>query len=287
MKAIEAARTRNNQPDAEDIAKTKRQEINKSVKEEVKQLDELSPELLNRAADGADNKMSIIARQPDISDALGTINTPDGRMNPLSYHYQQMKNNFLKGAKKASVRDQLKAVGMSAATQGKIPKLANMPPLQSPATTNVKEGAESGPSTAEMAGKAAKARSEAPAPGGGTAKNLSKAKTNEEIQWSDRELAHMRAVLGEAVAPTPDDYSGPKDGPSIRNLTDETKKPMAKKAMKEESELEEGRGKGAGRGRPAGAKSGANVLKAFEKLIGIVHNRALDASKSKTGVART
>jgi hypothetical protein len=59
---------------------------------------------------------------------------------------------------------------------------------------------------------------------------------NEEIQWSDRELAHMRAVLGEAVAPTPDDYSGPKDGPSIRNLTDETKKPMAKKSMKEEAE---------------------------------------------------
>ena len=32
------------------------------------------------------------------------------------------------------------------------------------------------------------------------------------------------------------------------------------------------------------AKSGENVLKAFEKLIGIVHDRALAASKNKTGI---
>ncbi|KAL7579414.1 hypothetical protein ACA910_014082 [Epithemia clementina (nom. ined.)] len=32
------------------------------------------------------------------------------------------------------------------------------------------------------------------------------------------------------------------------------------------------------------AKSGENVLKAFEKLIGIVHDRALAANKSKTGI---
>jgi len=32
------------------------------------------------------------------------------------------------------------------------------------------------------------------------------------------------------------------------------------------------------------AKSGENVLKAFEKLIGIVHERALNASKSKGGI---
>eukprot|EP00525_Craspedostauros_australis_P011261 CAMPEP_0198134590 /NCGR_PEP_ID=MMETSP1442-20131203/60153_1 /TAXON_ID= /ORGANISM="Craspedostauros australis, Strain CCMP3328" /LENGTH=229 /DNA_ID=CAMNT_0043795735 /DNA_START=313 /DNA_END=1002 /DNA_ORIENTATION=+ len=32
------------------------------------------------------------------------------------------------------------------------------------------------------------------------------------------------------------------------------------------------------------AKSGANVLQAFEKLIGIVHDRALAASKNKTGI---
>lgn len=32
------------------------------------------------------------------------------------------------------------------------------------------------------------------------------------------------------------------------------------------------------------AKSGQNVLQAFEKLIGIVHNRALAANKSKTGI---
>jgi hypothetical protein len=32
------------------------------------------------------------------------------------------------------------------------------------------------------------------------------------------------------------------------------------------------------------AKSGENVLAAFEKLIGIVHSRALNASKSKSGI---
>ncbi|KAL3926771.1 MAG: hypothetical protein SGBAC_013342 [Bacillariaceae sp.] len=32
------------------------------------------------------------------------------------------------------------------------------------------------------------------------------------------------------------------------------------------------------------AKSGQNVLQSFEKLIGIVHNRALTANKSKTGI---
>ena len=32
------------------------------------------------------------------------------------------------------------------------------------------------------------------------------------------------------------------------------------------------------------AKSGENVLQAFEKLIGIVHDRALAASKNKTGI---
>jgi GTPase SAR1 family protein len=32
------------------------------------------------------------------------------------------------------------------------------------------------------------------------------------------------------------------------------------------------------------AKSGENVLQSFEKLIGIVHDRALSASKNKTGI---
>ena len=32
------------------------------------------------------------------------------------------------------------------------------------------------------------------------------------------------------------------------------------------------------------AKSGQNVLQAFEKLIGIVHNRALAAAKNKGGI---
>jgi hypothetical protein len=125
------------------------------------------------------------------------------------------------------------------------------------------------PSTAVSAGKAAKDRAEAPSPGVGAAKTLSKLAnkprsgtmiktSNEDVQWTDSEISFFNTMF-EAVAPTPDEYSGPKDGPSIRNLTDETKKTMAKKPLKEETELEEGRGKGAGRGRPAGAKSGANV----------------------------
>jgi hypothetical protein len=57
--------------------------------------------------------------------------------------------------------------------------------------------------------------------------------SNEDVQWTDAEISFFNTMF-EAVAPTPDDYSGPKDGPSIRNLTDETKKPMAKKAIKED-----------------------------------------------------
>lgn len=89
---------------------------------------------------------------------------------------------------------------------------------------------------AKAAGQAAKDRAAAPAPGGGSSKSLSKPKkTNEDVQWSEAELAHIQSILeAQPVAPTPDEYSGPKDGPSIRNLTDETKKPMAKKPIKEE-----------------------------------------------------
>ena len=90
---------------------------------------------------------------------------------------------------------------------------------------------------AKAAGQAAKDRAATPAPGGGTSKSLSKPKaSNEEVQWSEREIAHMRAVLGEAVAPTPSDYSQTNrdGGPSVRDLTDETKKPWNKKPLKED-----------------------------------------------------
>jgi hypothetical protein len=274
MKSIEAARAKNNEPDEEETAKTKRQETKEGY---------------------------------DVSDM-----DPD----EIRAHYS---------AKKAPL------------------KFTNEPT----------------PSTAVSAGKAAKDRAEAPSPGVGAAKTLSKLAnkprsgtmiktSNEDVQWTDSEISFFNTMF-EAVAPTPDDYSGPKDGPSIRNLTDETKKPMAKKPLKEdkvarnnvgdrvevnmpgsaahghsgilksvdadgmarvhlnpnlgatgtqtkmgdeeqsisglnarmsgthtyvplsrlklfypdnveeETELEEGRGKGAGRGRPAGAKSGANV----------------------------
>lgn len=65
-------------------------------------------------------------------------------------------------------------------------------------------------------------------------------KTNEEVSFSEEELAHIAAIMeAEPVAKTPQDYSGPKNGPSVRDLTDET-------------ELEEAK-----RGRKAGVKVGS------------------------------
>ena len=71
---------------------------------------------------------------------------------------------------------------------------------------------------------------------------LSKKKAqNEEVDFSEEELAHFAAVFEAGpVAPTPNDYAGKKDGPSVRDLTDETEVPVKR-----------------GRGRPVGSKSGS------------------------------
>lgn len=66
---------------------------------------------------------------------------------------------------------------------------------------------------------------------------------DEEVQFSEAELAHIAAILeANPVAPTPDDYSGSKNGPSVRNLSDET---VSEEEVKR------------GRGRPKGSKSGS------------------------------
>jgi hypothetical protein len=69
-----------------------------------------------------------------------------------------------------------------------------------------------------------------------------KGNTNEEVEFSEAELAHIAAILEGPVAPTPDDYSGSKNGPSVRNLSDET---VSEEEVKR------------GRGRPKGSKSGS------------------------------
>jgi hypothetical protein len=71
-------------------------------------------------------------------------------------------------------------------------------------------------------------------------------KMKEEFEdlFSEQELENIIAILeAQPVSPTPDDYSGIKDGPSVRDLTDEV--------------VAEGLGKGSGRGRPKGSKSGS------------------------------
>lgn len=70
-----------------------------------------------------------------------------------------------------------------------------------------------------------------------------RAKMKEEVSFSEAELAHIAAILeANPVAPTPDDYSGSRNGPSVRNLSDE--------AISEEEAKR-------GRGRPKGSKSGS------------------------------
>jgi hypothetical protein len=76
-----------------------------------------------------------------------------------------------------------------------------------------------------------------------TGKNSSTVyKIKEEVEFSEAELAHIAAILEGPVAPTPDDYSGSKNGPSVRNLSDET---VSEEEVKR------------GRGRPKGSKSGS------------------------------
>jgi hypothetical protein len=68
----------------------------------------------------------------------------------------------------------------------------------------------------------------------------------EEVEFSDAELAHIAAIMEMPVAPTPSDYSGSKNGPSVRDLSDET---ISETKKKDPSELKT-------RGRKAGVKVG-------------------------------
>ena len=73
-------------------------------------------------------------------------------------------------------------------------------------------------------------------------RHLGTISVEEEVEFSEAELAHIAAILEGPVAPTPDDYSGSKNGPSVRNLSDET---VSEEEVKR------------GRGRPKGSKSGS------------------------------
>ena len=84
------------------------------------QLNELSPELLDRAAKAADDKFQK-SMDPRVHGALG-----GGYMNPLAKHYQNKKEKFQRGAEKARTRDAFKKVGISPADKRKVPQISRM-----------------------------------------------------------------------------------------------------------------------------------------------------------------
>lgn len=58
-------------------------------------------------------------------------------------------------------------------------------------------------------------------------------KTNEETLFSEKEIAYIASIMeAEPVAKTPQDYSGSKNGPSVRDLTDEAELEEAKRGRK-------------------------------------------------------
>ena len=60
-----------------------------------------------------------------------------------------------------------------------------------------------------------------------------KGNTNEEVEFSEAELAHIAAILeANPVAPVPDDYSGAVGGVSKRDLSDETVAEAKRKPLK-------------------------------------------------------
>lgn len=68
-----------------------------------------------------------------------------------------------------------------------------------------------------------------------TGKNSSEVtkSTNEEVEFSEAELAHIAAVLeANPIAPVPDDYSGAANGVSKRDLSDETVAEAKRKPLK-------------------------------------------------------
>jgi len=90
----------------------------------------------------------------------------------------------------------------------------------------------------------------------GNLQNAKKAMANEEIYFSRAELEHFAYILEMSVAPTPDDYSGPNNGPSKRDLSDET---IVETKKKDPSQLQK-------RGRKAGVKVGSYKMKGMDDV---------------------
>jgi hypothetical protein len=80
----------------------------------------------------------------------------------------------------------------------------------------------------------------------------------EEVEFSEAELTHFASILEMPVAPTPADYSGSNNGPSKRDLSDET---IVETKKKDPSELKT-------RGRKAGVKIGAYKMKGMDDVAG-------------------
>ena len=78
------------------------------------QVNELSSDLLKRAAQVAKNKRDQ-SMDPKIHDALG-----GGYMNPVARHYDTMSDKFSQKATSAAVRDKIKDIGISNVVQRKI-----------------------------------------------------------------------------------------------------------------------------------------------------------------------
>jgi hypothetical protein len=90
----------------------------------------------------------------------------------------------------------------------------------------------------------------------GDLQGAKKAMAKEEISFSRAELEHFAYILEMSVAPTPDDYSGPNNGPSKRDLSDET---IVETKKKDPSQLQK-------RGRKAGVKVGSYKMKGMDDV---------------------
>ena len=90
----------------------------------------------------------------------------------------------------------------------------------------------------------------------GDLQGAKKAMAKEEISFSRAELEHFASILEMSVAPTPDDYSGSNNGPSKRDLSDET---IVETKKKDPSQLQK-------RGRKAGVKVGSYKMKGMDDV---------------------
>ena len=95
----------------------------------------------------------------------------------------------------------------------------------------------------------------------GDLQGAKKAMAKEEVSFSRAELEHFAYILEMSVAPTPDDYSGSNNGPSKRDLSDET---IVETKKKDPSQLQK-------RGRKAGVKVGSYKMKGMDDVEGDEH----------------